>query len=52
MPARRKVTKDIPSIDNRIRANSEWSCLTEAEAAAHDAFVTGLGDGAVWKRFG
>ena len=26
--------------------------LTEAEAAAHDAFVTGLGDGAVWKRFG
>lgn len=26
--------------------------LTEAEAAAHAAFVAGLGDGAVWKRYG
>lgn len=26
--------------------------LTEAERAAHAAFVAGLGDGAVWKRFG
>jgi DNA polymerase-3 subunit epsilon len=26
--------------------------LTEAEAEAHAAFVAGLGDGAVWKRFG
>ncbi|MCV2867286.1 DNA polymerase III subunit epsilon [Defluviimonas sp. WL0002] len=28
------------------------SRLTEAEAAAHSKFVAGLGDGAVWKRFG
>ena len=27
------------------------SRLTEAEAAAHAAFVDGLGDGALWKRF-
>ncbi|MCP5365931.1 MAG: Crp/Fnr family transcriptional regulator [Hyphomicrobiales bacterium] len=32
MPARRKTTGDVSSIDNRIRTNSEWSCLTKTEA--------------------
>ena len=47
---------------NGAREDSEWrprprpvplpARLTEDEAAAHDAFVAGLGDGAIWKRYG